>query len=592
MRMPPLRGRATILLTALLAGLLALGASATAATAGTACIDVRGRCYPTLDQAVQSARDGDTVRIPAGRFAGGVTVTSSITLLGAGAKKTVIAGGGPVLTIGTFGAESEPTVGISRVTITGGIAHSSPVSVPFTGQASVIASGGGLEIPPSASFGGATVTISDSVIRGNLVSPERTLSPDVDQEQFWPRCPDAFCPFAGAFGGGIDNWGTLTLLRTAVAGNHAVGALTSDADGGGVFNHGTLTVDHSAITGNHAVAVAPNGRFAEGGGIFSDSHSTLTVERSSVSGNTVRLENGFPYQLPDGTTIDTLANSGGVHVGDDVTVTIDGSAIDDNDLTFISLLGQWGVINSGLQVGLSSLTLHDTSVSRNRLSASVATTADSGPLGGAMEWDYRATITGLRATGNTSTVQSAHGAAGIAATVASLPILEGVDPGPSTMSDSLISGNRVTAISPDGPVSVVGAGLVNDGTLRLDRVVVSNNVGVGQGPTGLLQGGGIWNGAAFGFTPQPPSRLTLSHAIITGNRLTAAPAEGGGLYTEVPVTRSATVIAANRPDQCQGCDLAPAGASTKAGSLRTRPGTRIHTGALGPALVLGPKEKG
>ena len=39
---------------------------------------------------------------------------------------------------------------ISGVTITGGVARSSPESVPFTGKAGVWAAGGGIEIPPGA----------------------------------------------------------------------------------------------------------------------------------------------------------------------------------------------------------------------------------------------------------------------------------------------------------------------------------------------------------------------------------------------------------------------------------------------------------
>src|SRR5262249_29825643 len=143
-------------------------------------------------------------------------------LAGAGAGKTVISGGGPVMTIGTFGASSEPTVSISGVTITGGVTRSSPESVPCTGKAGAWAARGGLPGPPRPCSsgrdgvcqaddfgGGATVTITNSVITGNLVAPTDSV----------PYGPCGGCPAAWAFGGGIDTAGSLTLANTTVSDN-------------------------------------------------------------------------------------------------------------------------------------------------------------------------------------------------------------------------------------------------------------------------------------------------------------------------------------------------------------------------------------
>ena len=81
--------------------------------------DGRG-CYADLQAAVNAARDGATISIGRGTFKGGVTIDKRVELIGAGARATTISGGGPVLTIGRFGAASEPTVSIAGVTITGG----------------------------------------------------------------------------------------------------------------------------------------------------------------------------------------------------------------------------------------------------------------------------------------------------------------------------------------------------------------------------------------------------------------------------------------------------------------------------------------
>jgi len=130
-----------------------------------------------VQAAIDAAHDGDSIVISAGVFAGGITVNKSVRIVGAGARHTTIRGGGPVVTIGRFGAVHEPTVSIRGVTITGGVTHSSALSSEVTGQAGVLALGGGVEIPPAAQFAdGATVTIRDSVIKGNRAAPNASVS--------------------------------------------------------------------------------------------------------------------------------------------------------------------------------------------------------------------------------------------------------------------------------------------------------------------------------------------------------------------------------------------------------------------------------
>ena len=177
-----------------------------------------------------------------------------------------------MLTIGAYGAASEPTVSISGVTVTGGAGPVEPGIGPAVRQGRRLGAGGGIEIPPGAHLAdGATVTISDSVITGNRANPSTSIPSGIS-------CPGGFpqgqCPFAPANGGGIDSWGALTLIRTAVTGNSAGAApgqpgTTSDADGGGIYSRqGSLTLDHAIVSGNRATATSPAGRFAEGGGIW------------------------------------------------------------------------------------------------------------------------------------------------------------------------------------------------------------------------------------------------------------------------------------------------------------------------------------
>jgi hypothetical protein len=91
------------------------------------------------------------VRIGAGSFAGGVTITRDVTIRGAGAAATSITGGGPVVTIGSD--TTSPRVSIRGVTITGGLATGNPhgdlcapdVPVCGPGYAAATARGGGIE---------------------------------------------------------------------------------------------------------------------------------------------------------------------------------------------------------------------------------------------------------------------------------------------------------------------------------------------------------------------------------------------------------------------------------------------------------------
>ena len=155
--------------------------------AASLCVGRQPGCYGSIQAAVDAAPDGATITIGPGTFAGGITIAKSLTLRGAAAAATVISGGGPVLTIGTAGAPTEPTVSLSGVTITGGL------NTAHTTWARLL--GGGVSVPPSASGLGATVTITDSVVSGNRAAPASTV----------PGCGPF--PFAGASGGGIDNFG-------------------------------------------------------------------------------------------------------------------------------------------------------------------------------------------------------------------------------------------------------------------------------------------------------------------------------------------------------------------------------------------------
>ena len=123
-----------------LASTVLIGPAAMAEPHGERCVRVGAACYPTVQAAVDAAQDGDTVQIPAGRFAVGWWSRR--------ASRSPV----PALRPRTWsaGSTSSPSVPgwplatkchIRGVTLRGGRAHSSPESIDFTGKPGVFAGG-------------------------------------------------------------------------------------------------------------------------------------------------------------------------------------------------------------------------------------------------------------------------------------------------------------------------------------------------------------------------------------------------------------------------------------------------------------------
>jgi hypothetical protein len=474
-------------------GLVPAGLGA-AAPARALCVGSRPACFSTIQAAVDAARDGDTIAIAPGNYAGGITIDVSVDVRGAGPNLTIISGGGPVLTIGAEQADTEPTVSISGVTVTGGFNDSFPDRA--------VTQGGGVRIPQgsfqSRNGLGATVTITDSVVTGNKVASQQLLPPGCC------GCDPFDCSFAS--GGGIFDDGTLTVVRTRVANNQAgdPSSLTVVANGGGIEegSQGTLTIEQSIVSGNRTTGTPPWGDAAGGAGI--DSSGRLTIEDSLVSGNSVQLSTDDPTEeFP-------VAVGGGVSIGG--AAMIARTIVSGNSVTALNVGGQALAVAGGI-FDEGSLTLTDSTVAHNRVSASIPASSHDTALAGAG---------GLEVNGT------------------------------ATISGSRFAGNNVTASAPAGSVGGGGGGLSNFGRTALERSIVSGNVFAATGVAGSVHGGGIYNDTLFGSTPH----LTVTDSIVTANRLSAGPAitpEGGGLYTAFPVTLTRTVIAGNKPDQCSGC---------------------------------------
>jgi hypothetical protein len=538
----------------LLAGLIAAAAAAAGsgpAAAATLTVCPNGCAFTQIAPAVAAANNGDSIAVGAGTYQGGFTIDKSVDLVGGGATHTVISGGGPVITIGEAFAASEPTVSISGVTITGGVTRSSPESVACAGEEGVFAAGGGIEVPPRTDpggpcghdnfGGGATVTITNSVITGNLVAPSEAV-PAVTVG--FP----AFAPDVGwAFGGGIDTSGSLTLKNTTVSDNRigsasGLSGLAVFAEGAGIFSAlGDLTSTNSTISGNQAAA-SPHGVIADAAGIASG--GTFTMTNSSVTDNRATVITDFVFGAVPG--------AGGIHNKGGQAVTISNTTISGNAATVTNSSGSSFAVAGGINepgdvipTTLSNDEFTDNSVSVTALPGS---TGDAYGRSGAGEMG--GTLTNVRLTGNTVEATSA---AGNATAEAGATVLDG-----GTISNSLISHNSIRGAAPLGSVDVRGGGIDTYAATTLRNSTVFGNMARASGASGSARGGGIYD-VAFSEGPDGPpgGSLALEKTSVSGNSLSASAGillQGGGIFAQAEtVTLTNSWVMHNVPDQCFGC---------------------------------------
>ena len=141
-------------------------------------------------------------------------------------------------------------------------------------------------------------------------------------------------------GGGLDRvfhidpvgQGFGTVVSVSIAGVTITGGLATGVYGGGIHNFGTLTVTNSIITGNTATGSV------YGGGIFNywGSATSLSITNSTISGNSAG------------------AGGGGIYAGGTITIT-------NSTITLNTASGHGG----GIQTGGGTLVIIDSIISSN-----------------------------------------------------------------------------------------------------------------------------------------------------------------------------------------------------------------------------------
>jgi hypothetical protein len=247
----------------------------------------------TLRQAILTAGSGDTINFDSSLTTIDLTtaellINKNLTISGPGAaslkiRKATSVGSDPAFRVLRI-ASGNFNVTISGVTIASGFRQG--ISGADDGGGILVEGGNSLLIADclisgnrSGHNGGGianygTVTVSDSTISDNQAG------------------------YQVVGGGGIYNVGEITITRSTLSGN-----TTSHAKGGGIHNSGTATITNSTIFGNVA-------NYGSGGGISND--STLTITNCTLSGNSTFLGTGGGIVNSGAVTI---TNSTVVHNG-------------------------------------------------------------------------------------------------------------------------------------------------------------------------------------------------------------------------------------------------------------------------------------
>jgi hypothetical protein len=221
----------------------------------------------SLTQAIADAQAGDQIRfipdLDGKPLAPGMIVDKDISILGRGTDRTIFR---------RASQERVLTILRSRLLLSG--VSVSDSRFLCTGDARGVCEGGALWISR-----GSNVVLEDSVVRDNRL--------------MWDGCGSEGTLPSRMTGGGIANFGSLTLRRSVVRGNQVRAACCSDpsggsfcggrASGGGIVSpEGWLMISASEVSLNSALS-GP-GENPGCGGIDARG-SSLTIRESTISGN-------------------------------------------------------------------------------------------------------------------------------------------------------------------------------------------------------------------------------------------------------------------------------------------------------------------
>lgn len=211
---------------------------------GNDCLSAVTSCA-SINAATGKASSGDTINVAAGVYFGSgtdvVSITKSINLLGGWDNSFATQSG--MATVDGQGARR-------GMTFASGTTSMMDRFVVQNGQNPLYSVGGG-----GIKVDAANLTINNSWIRNNTT----------------------LCGY-DCSGGILNQQGSVVLSNSSVSGN------SSPWMGGGIYNYGVMTITNTSITGNQAGTQCCSGG-GGGGGI--DNEGTMVLNASTVSGNTI-----------------------------------------------------------------------------------------------------------------------------------------------------------------------------------------------------------------------------------------------------------------------------------------------------------------
>jgi CSLREA domain-containing protein len=273
-----------LLLSAIAVLCLAFPASGLAATFtvnSTADGPVTGTCAAgetcTLRDALKAAEGSadaeDQVVIPAGHFTLGsgelrIVTTGSVSLAGAGARKTVIDGAGAsrVLSLSAPSGSGELSATLSGLTVTGGAESGAGVTDPGDGGGILFSTGGNELILRGVAVTGNTATING----GGVAATFESAAPK-----------------------------TVVVEDSTIAGNKIAGGAVIGL-GGGLFVTGNLKMTNSTVAGNsieNAAAMTEGGGVLAGPAMTSTEPTQTTIVNSTIAGNSVMTGTGGGFAM-------------------------------------------------------------------------------------------------------------------------------------------------------------------------------------------------------------------------------------------------------------------------------------------------------
>ena len=295
--------------------------------------------YPTIQEAVNAANDGDTIQIGAGVFSSTIRLNKHLTFQGAGKDVTIL----DAHSAGqTFYVAQTMVARFSDLTIRGGKAPTNNsrggniYNYGYLYGDRIRIEGG------QANLGGAIYMLTGQIALNDSEIISNTA----------------------LYGGGIYNTGgTIIINRSSLVGNGA-----SDTLGGFLYNQsGSVTLSDDQLNENHA-------KF---GGAIYGSGGSLSLQRTDLLSNSAEIKGGAIYLR--GTDFDqptlilsadtmtisgnsAISDGGGIYSwGKSVAMTLNQTAVSNN---------QAGRKGGGVVVRESSLTLTDSVVDHNQAGVS------------------------------------------------------------------------------------------------------------------------------------------------------------------------------------------------------------------------------